>query len=68
MVSVQFIIFSCSITLGGNQFCLPISCLHYSLGTDLCLSAFHITVVANFKMREGLELISEVVFPKLASL
>lgn len=68
MVSVQFIIFSCSITLGGNQFCLPISCLHYSLGTDLGLSAFHITVVANFKMKEGLIIISEMMFPKLASM
>lgn len=65
MVSVQFIIFSCSITLGENQCCLPISHSHYSLGTDLGLSAFQISVVANFKMREGLILILEVLLPKL---
>lgn len=67
MVSVQFIIFSCSLTLGENQFCLPVSCLHYSLETDLSLSAFQVTVAVNFKMREGLILILEVLLPKLTS-
>lgn len=67
MISVPFIIFSCSVTLRENQFCLPINCLHYSLETDLGLSAFRITVVANFKMREGLIMILEVLLPKLTS-
>lgn len=67
MVSVQFIIFSCSVTRAENQFCLPVSCSHYSLETDLSLSAFQITVVSNFKMREGLILILEELLPKLTS-
>lgn len=67
MVSVQFIIFPCSIAVGENQFCLPISCSDYSLETDLGLFAFQITVAANFKMREHLMVILEVLLPKLIS-